>query len=164
MRSLRAVRLAVALAAGVALAGCRRANAGTMGIEKAQTDSLVGIVHVIGVEARPEVTLTLDDAKSSVILDGPASLRHLSELRVAVVGERAGARLVVRRFTVLSANGVPATDGVIAAERESLFLVTSDGTRHRLVGPPPLLRNSVGRRVWISGPLEREPVAYGIIE
>jgi hypothetical protein len=32
------------------------------------------------------------------------------------------------------------------------------------VNPPPLLRSSVGHRAWVSGALDRAPVAYGIIE
>ena len=127
-------------------------------------DSIEGIVRIVGVDELPVVTLALDDASPSVTLDGPASLRRVAGLRVAVVGHRSGARLTVRRFVVLAANGVSATDGIIAADGETVALVTPDGVRHRLVNPPPLLRANVGRRAWVSGPLDREPVAYGIIE
>jgi hypothetical protein len=130
----------------------------------APTDSLEGIVRVVGVEAFPQIVLALDSASPAVSLDGPASLRRVAGLRVAVVGERSGARLAVRRFIVLAANGVPATDGMLVADGDALLLVTSDGTRHRLVNPPPLLRSSIGHRAWVSGALDRELVAYGIIE
>lgn len=121
-------------------------------------------MRVVGVEAFPQVVLALDDASPTVALDGPPSLRRVAGLRIAVIGERSGARLAVRRFIVLAANGVSATDGIIAADGESIVLVTPDGTRHRLVNPPPLLRANVGHRAWVSGPLDREAVAYGIIE
>jgi hypothetical protein len=169
----RAARLALALVAG-AVAACHRGSSvaaaespAPVG-EKARapvgTDSLEGIVRVVGVDALPLVTLVPDDASPSVTLDGPASLRRVTGLRIAVFGERSGGRLAVRRFTVLAANGVPATDGVLAADGDALVLVTSDGTRHRLVNPPPLLRSSIGHRAWVSGALDRELVAYGIIE
>jgi hypothetical protein len=145
-------------------AGETRAPAGTDARAPIGTDSLEGIVRVVGVDALPLVTLVPDDASPSVTLDGPTSLRRVTGLRIAVVGERSGARLAVRRFTVLAANGVPATDGVLAADGDALVLVTSDGTRHRLVNPPPLLRSSIGHRAWVSGALDRELVAYGIIE
>jgi hypothetical protein len=141
-----------------------RAPFGTDARAPVGTDSLKGIVRVVGIDALPVVTLVPDDASRSVTLDGPPSLRRVAGLRIAVVGERSGARLAVRRFTVLAANGVPATDGVLAADGDALVLVTSDGTRHRLVNPPPLLRSSVGHRAWVSGALDRAPVAYGIIE
>jgi len=177
----RAARLALALAVG-AVAACHsgsrvaaaespppvggeaRAPAAQDAGAPVGTDSLEGIVRVVGVDALPVVTLVPDDASRSVTLDGPPSLRRVAGLRIAVVGERSGARLAVRRFTVLAANGVPATDGVLAADGDALVLVTSDGTRHRLVNPPPLLRSSVGHRAWVSGALDRELVAYGIID
>ena len=173
MKPGRAARLALALAAG-AVAACHRASSVAAAespapvSEKARapvgTDSLEGTVRVVGVDALPVVTLVPDAASRSVTLDGPPSLRRVAGLRIAAVGERSGARLAVRRFTVLAANGVPATDGVLAADGDALMLVTSDGTRHRLVNPPPLLRSSVGHRAWVSGALDRELVAYGIID
>ena len=181
MKPGRAARLALALAVG-AVAACHRGSSvaaaespapvgGKARAPAAQdasapvgTDSLEGIVRVVGVDALPVVTLVPDDAGRSVTLDGPPSLRRVAGLRIAAVGERSGARLTVRRFTVLAANGVPATDGVLAADGDALVLVTSDGARHRLVNPPPLLRANVSHRAWVSGPLDREAVAYGIIE
>jgi hypothetical protein len=177
----RAARLALALAAGAVaacnrgsrvaaaesptpVAGQARAPAGTDARAPVGTDSLEGIVRVVGLDALPVVTLVPDDAGRSVTLDGPPSLRRVAGLRIAAVGERSGARLAVRRFTVLAANGVPATDGVLAVDGDALVLVTPDGTRHRLVNPPPLLRSSVGHRAWVSGALDRELVAYGIID
>jgi hypothetical protein len=166
----RAAQRVFALAAGVLLAvGCHRAggatNAGAAGsVPASKTDSIEGVVRVVGTDAFPQVVLITGDASPAVTLDGPGALRHLAGLRIAAVGERSNARLLVQRFTVLSANGVPATDGTVAADGNALMLVTADGMRHRLLFPPPLLRANVGHRAWISGPLDREPVAFGIIE
>jgi hypothetical protein len=158
----RPARLARALAAGALVAACHRAGAGAS--RQPSADSLQGIVRVVGVDALPQVVLVLDDASPAVMLDGPLSLRRVAGLRIAVFGDRAGARFVVRRFVVLSANGVEATDGMLASDGETLVLVTPDGARHRLVHPPSPLRAATGHRAWVSGPLDREPVAFGIIE
>jgi hypothetical protein len=85
-------------------------------------------------------------------------------LRIAAVGTLAANRLAVARFTVLAANGVPATDGTLALSGDALVLVASNGKRYKLVNPSPVLRANVGHRVWVSGPLDRQPVAYGIID
>ena len=81
-----------------------------------------------------------------------------------MIGRLAGTELGVERFVVVAANGVPATDGWLVAEGAVLYLVTADGQRHPLVRPSPNLWAHAGSRAWVSGPLDREPVAYGIIE
>ncbi len=164
MRTSRAAALALALAAGAAAIACRPARPAVAPRPAAANDSLEGTIRVVGVEVIPVVTLAFEGVTPSLTLDGPASLRRVDGLRVAVTGHRNGATLVVTRFVVVAANGVPATDGVLASEGASTVLVTADGVRHRLVNPPPLLRENPGHRAWVSGPLDREPVAYGIIE
>jgi hypothetical protein len=121
-------------------------------------------VRLVGVDADPQVTLAFDDGRASVALVGASTLRRVDGLRVVVIGSRRGTQLVVGRFTVVAANGLPATDGVLTADGDALTLVTSDGMRHQLVNPSPALRAAAGHRVWVSGPLDRAAVAYGIIE
>ncbi len=170
MRSRRRGELTVELL--VALAVCSPASAchrsGGVPNEAAgrgaAADSIEGIVRVVGVDALPQVTLTRDEGSPAVTLLGVESLRRVAGLRVAVAGILRGTRLTVSRFHVIAANGVPATDGVLAADGDALTLVTADGKRHPLLKPSPALRAAVGHRVWISGPLDREPVAYGVIE
>lgn len=173
MSAARAARLALALAAAALVPGCHRASRGVAHGSQPATaqpgtpvrlDSLEGTIRVVGVDALPMVTLAFDDGRPALTLDGPASLRRATGLRVAVLGERSGSRLAVRRFLVIAANGIPATDGMLVADRDALVLVTADGARHRLVDPPPFLRANAGHRVWLSGPLDHPPVAFGIIE
>jgi hypothetical protein len=123
-----------------------------------------GIVRLVGVDAFPQVVLARDDSSPAVTLDGPMSLRRVAGLMVAVVGARVGTRFTVTRFVVTGANGAKAVDGILAMEADSLTLVLGDGKRIRVLGGPPALRAAIGHRVWISGPLDRAPVAYGIIE
>jgi hypothetical protein len=170
------MRPAIVLAAVVVVCACHRASggsgdaggAGTAAAEQpvasAPADSLQGMVRIVGLDAAPQVTLALDDGSPAVTLVGTPSLRKLAGLRVAVVGVRAGRQLTVSRFVVISANGIPATDGMLAADGGVITLVTADGSRHPLVSPSPALRAAVGHRVWISGPLSSAAVAYGVIE
>jgi hypothetical protein len=148
--------------AGMACHQTRGAPPG--GADAAAADSIVGIVHVVGVEALPRVTLAPDGGGEALTLVGPSALKRVDGLRVAVIGRLAGTELSVERFTVVAANGVPATDGRLVADGAVLYLVTADGARHPLVRPSPNLWAHAGGRVWVSGPLDREPVAYGIIE
>jgi hypothetical protein len=163
---VRTVRRVLALVCGGLFAACHHAAGGTASEARAPVavDSIEGTVQVVGVDAFPEVSLALDDGRPALTLVGPASLRRLAGLRVRVIGDRSGTRLTVRRFTVLAANNVAATDGMLASDGDAVILVTPDGARHRLVSPPPLFRSNIGHRVWVSGPLDQAPVAYGLIE
>jgi hypothetical protein len=155
----------VALVLATAVAACHRGGAQAAVLrDNSASESDTGIVRVVGVEAAASVVLEIDGARQSITLDGPAALRRVDGLRVAVTGARAGARLTVRRFAVLSANGVPAVDGMLAKDGDATVLITIDGVRHRLVNPPALLRENAGHRAWVSGPLDREIVAFGIIQ
>jgi hypothetical protein len=163
MHGSHVVRLALALVAPLA---CRTTLLRTAAPESmAQAnESRTGIVRIVGLDALPVVTLALDDGTPSLTLDGPASLRRVDGLRIEVTGGRVGPKFIVRRFAVIAANGLAATDGMLAMDGDALLLVTPDGVRHRLVNPPALLRENAGHRAWVSGPIDREAVAFGIIE
>jgi hypothetical protein len=153
------------VALGVMLAACHHTNAGSTGRPAAEAvDTMVGQIHVVGVEPFPDIVLAREGGGPAVTLVGPPALGRLDGLRISVVGRSVGSRFRVREFTVVSANGVAATDGRLVADRRALYLVTADGRRHPLVSPSPNLWAHVGGRVWVAGPLDREPVAYGIIE
>lgn len=129
-------------------------------------DSLRGHVQVVGVAEQPTVTLVPDGGGHAVLLNGPSIglLRKVDGLVVDVIGTTNGRDMLVDHFTVVAANGLPATDGRLAMSGDTLLLITADGVRHPLVRPSPVLRARVGHRVWVSGRLDREPVGYGIIQ
>lgn len=166
MFDLRGPHLALAAIISITGAACHhasgRAPSETPGSPVA--DSVQGTVRLVGTSAFPQVTVSKDDGGPSIALVGPTSLRAVVGLRVVAVGFLVGAKLQVSQFTVLAANGIVATDGILTAEGQSLVLITREGTKYRLVDPSPVLRNAVKHRVWVSGPLDRAPVAYGIIE
>jgi hypothetical protein len=128
-------------------------------------DTLEGTIQIGGVQAFPQIMLLGDSGGRTVVLHGPKELAHLLGLRVAVFGKLgADDKFAVKQFRVLAANGVPATDGRLIAEGDTLALETADGARHPLGRPSPGLRKYVSRRVWVAGPLDQEPVSYGVIE
>ncbi|HWZ58362.1 MAG TPA: hypothetical protein VNW46_05240 [Gemmatimonadaceae bacterium] len=133
-----------------------------------QVSAVTGRVDLVGTD--PLLTIVViptTDPKHHILLDGPlmTQLRHVNGLEVELEGQMHGRFLTVRQFTVVAANGVPATDGrLVAAGGDTLVLITADGVHHHLVHPSPSLRSEVGGRIWLSGPLDREPVAYGLID
>ncbi|HEU4587883.1 MAG TPA: hypothetical protein VFS11_04505 [Gemmatimonadales bacterium] len=169
MRRAECFGIAVALAVGLVAAGCHHRNGNEAEQRGRQADpemadTLEGTVQVGGVQAFPKVTLLGDSGARSATLEGPATLARVAGLRIAVYGRQQDDKFVVKQFRVVSANGVPATDGRLVAEGEGLALETADGARHPLGRPSPGLRQYVGQRVWVAGSLDREPVSYGVIE
>ncbi|HEX5385453.1 MAG TPA: hypothetical protein VFW66_02005 [Gemmatimonadales bacterium] len=151
-------------------AACHRTGGNSPGAQPdaAAADTITGQVRLVGVSGKPRVTLVPDSGGSAMTLTGAPALERVNGLSVAAVGRAVpGAeprKFQVREFTVVAANGLAATDGRLAAGGDTLYLVTADGTRHPLVNPSPNLWAHVGSRVWVSGPINQEPVAYGIIE
>lgn len=133
----------------------------------ATDDTLRGVIAVVGSEPATTVTLRPSDGGPSRTLVGPSvsALRTLSGADVWLrATARSGEAVVVSRFAVRSVDGVPAVDGVLELRGADLVLHTVEGSRLRIVAPPPALRDRVGARVWIAGPLHRSPAAYGVIE
>jgi hypothetical protein len=157
------------------LVGCASAgHSGGPSAVPAQTDTFLGTVELTGPDSSASVNLlpTSADGKTyglPIRLAGLPSLRSVSGLLVRVVGtqdhdKRWPDRVTVLRFTVIAAKGQPATDGTLADDAGALYLVTSDGRWHALGHPPVELHTLVGARVWIAGPLDREPIAFGVIK
>jgi hypothetical protein len=153
--------LAFATAAVVACHSGARTES-TVGSVRA--DTIIGTIQIVGSDPFPRTVILPENSGISLRLVGPPSLQHLSGLGVQIVGQRAGEQFTVKSFTVVSANGQPATDGRLVKDGDTLYIVTEDGVRHALVNPSPNLRARVGQRVWVSGPLDREAIAYGFIE
>jgi hypothetical protein len=129
-------------------------------------DSLAGRVEIVGTAEMPDVTLLPSDGGHAVALRGPLtkSLQSVDGLGVVIVGRRSGRDVLVERFTVVSANGLPATDGIVALRGDTLVLISADSVVHALTRPSPVLRAHIGSRAWVSGPVDHEPVGYGIIQ
>jgi hypothetical protein len=152
--------------AAACLVACHGPRAGSANdpARAVQGDTVIGTVQLVGTDPFPRTVILPANSGVPLRLLGPPTLQRVNGLEVQVVGQRAGDQLTVQSFIVVSANGQPATDGRLVIEAGTLYLVTEDGLRHALVNPSPNLRSRVGQRVWVSGPLDREPIAYGFIE
>ena len=168
------------LALLVSLAGChtlRQADPGELVVTQASvSDSVRGRVSVVGSEPMVGVLLSPTGGGATLALSGAPSvlLRGLGGLDVVVrgrlTGERSGTatprmapEFSVDEFEVRAADGVSATDGVVAVADGSFFLVTADGRRLAARYLPQALRQKVGARVFVAGALDGEAASYGVI-
>lgn len=129
-------------------------------------DTARGTIAVVG--PYPTRTVVLTPAQGpEITLTGAhrESLERLSGTEVWVSGRADPQRreLAVAAFEVRSVDGVPATDGILTADGDSLVLVTRDGRRRAVRDAPPALRALLGAHVWVSGSPDREPQAFGLI-
>jgi hypothetical protein len=72
--------------------------------------------------------------------------------------------IAATRFAVRSVAGVPALDGTLRDEGGKLVMVAEDGTRTRVDGAPPALREHLGRRIWLTRPDDGSVATFGVIE
>jgi hypothetical protein len=146
--------------------GTGGAGDGTQGGSGAvvQADTLRGVVRITGAE--PAVTVVLETpARSVALYGGGGVLPRLDGLDVMVQGSaRDGGGFDVAHFAVRALDGVPAMDGVLQREGAAFHLLAGDGVRHALPHLPPSLRDAIGARIWLAGPLSAAPEAYGIIQ
>ena len=125
---------------------------------------LRGTITVVGNAPVTQVQLRAASGGNRT-LTGPElpSLRRIAGLEVALSGYPSPAgEIMVRDFTVLSADGQPALDGVLEHEGNTLYLRTAS-RRVRLGNPPADFHSLVGARVWLTGSPERGPNSFGII-
>jgi len=138
--------------------------AGSPSPSESGVTQLRGTITVVGNAPVTQVQLRAASGGNRT-LTGPElpSLRRIAGLEVAVSGAPSpGGELVVRDFTVLSADGQPALDGVLEHEGNTLYLRTAS-RRVPLGNPPADFHSLVGARVWLTGSPERGPNTFGII-
>lgn len=136
-------------------------------------DSVRGVLAVVGAEPLTAL-LVVPTTGAAVAIEGSQAMvmRGLSRLEVTAIG-----RLVSRRssasptsmvfetdtFVVRASDRVEAHDGLIARDGDRFFLLRGD-SRVAVAFLPAALRGRLGVRVYLVGPLDQPPVAYGIIE
>jgi hypothetical protein len=72
--------------------------------------------------------------------------------------------LLVASFTLLAMDGLPAIDGVLEAVDGGYAVCPVDGSPRMLMDPPPELIDHLGARVWVTGDVSKEIVAFGSLE
>jgi hypothetical protein len=127
-------------------------------------DSLTGVVSITGTSFEQQLVLRWGSTATVLSASGSdsAALSRMGGIEVLVVGNRAEKQFRVVRFTALSVAGSHVVDGVIREDGGRLVLETAAG-RIPLGNPPSALRNAIGARVWIGGPLDTGPNNFGVI-
>jgi len=128
-------------------------------------DTLRGQVAIVGSEPGTWAVLQLDGGRRAVTLLGDRRLLdRLSGLEATVWGTPdASGMLQVERFEVRGSGGVAAVDGVLERRGAGYVLVTHDGRALPIASLPEALREMVGGRVWLAGPLDRPPDSFGVV-
>jgi hypothetical protein len=124
-----------------------------------------GIVSVVGTDRDQHVMIARPGGGKRIEITGPvaALIQRVAGADVSVVGKMSGTSLEAARFIVKTVDGDPALDGTLKVEGSSLFLIQIDGTRTRIVVPPPPLMSLDGARVWITGDPSRAVASFGRI-
>lgn len=112
----------------------------------------------------------------TIALRGPerALLERVTGLEVVVRGTLTTERDVqaaprgapifeVRAFEVRASEGIVAVDGVVNVKDGTYWLLMPTGQRVNTPNLPAELRNQVGARVFVVGPLQQAASAYGVI-
>ena len=71
--------------------------------------------------------------------------------------------MFVERFLVLAVGGEAVSDGVLDLTQDGFILRLTSGGDRTVIDPPDELQLHLGDRVWIAGPAESSPTAFGII-
>ena len=91
-------------------------------------------------------------------------LGHVAGAEVVVTGALSSTQLEATSFTVLSVDQQPAIDGTLRTEGGALYIVAPNGSRTRIVSPPPPLVGKDGSRVWITGDPAKGVNSFGFID
>jgi hypothetical protein len=174
-------RAGLALLGGAMAVACQagQPGAGAVSIDPLSAvvaDSVRGVISIVGTGEQSVIVLAPADGSASLVLDGAVrrAMRAASGLTVVVAGPRGAVRatpgapvpmatMTVEWFRVRAVDGVPALDGTLL-ERDGLYFLEMDGGRRAVISAlPEPLRRQVGGWVYIAGPLDVAPVAYGVL-
>ena len=137
--------------------------------------AISGSIHVTGMVLN-EVVLTTSDRLEIPLAGAPTKM--LTRLDAAGVEVRGfwntDGAFEVSDFVVQIVDGEPVLDGVLIAvydteivtEESSILgyaLRLTRGDTVGLIAPPDELLSHVGGRVWIAGPIDGRPTAFGVI-
>ncbi len=130
----------------------------------AEPDSIRGIVSVTGTSFEQALMLRTENGVIALATNAAdsAALSRMGGIDAIAFGTRVSNRFRVASFRAMTVAGAPVVDGVIREEDGKLSIETAGG-RIALGNPPAQLRNLVGARVWIGGPLTTGPNQFGVI-
>ena len=160
----RSLFLAICIAAGVA--ACTSDPVSTPTFPAVITPTTPPLRSLVGTVDLLQGGVFLTQAEVSIRLIGSEAdaLRSLAGAEVEVRGTNIAAEaFLVSSFSVRMVDGQPATDGILEEVPEGYGLWMPDNTLKMIVDPPAELIQYVGERVWIAGPADQPPVAFGVI-
>ena len=146
-------------------------DSGALQVPQPQIERLQGRLLETGPDPMVAVTLQLDDGGSvNLIGDFESELHRLSGATVAVTGTRRTdhptlGTFAVRRYEILSIEGVKPEVGIIESYETEWFLLIDD-TPVALADVPDDLKTRDGAKVWIIGERTQTRLriqSYGII-
>ncbi len=164
------------LLAVMASVGCRAPGTGAAPGIAVASDTLRGVVRLVGSE--PMATLAVFPAAGDPVVPQGADaelLRSLTGIEVVVRGRVTfdcaadagprGARIFeLASFRVRAVGGVRAVDGILTRVDSGWRLVTLEGEQIAIAFLAPMMRLQEGARVYFVGPFDRAPSTYGIIK
>ncbi len=158
----RLLIIAAVLPLVAATTNCHRAVQ-TAPLAAAQ-DSMRGIVSITGTSFEQSVMLRTDKGTIALGVNAAdsAALSRMGGIDVRVFGTRELNRFRVTSFRAMTVSGAAVVDGFVRDDDGKLSIETPEG-RLALGNPPAPLRNLVGARVWVGGPLATGPNQFGLI-
>jgi len=119
----------------------------------------------VGAETR--IKLVGPDVHRLVSLDGAQVLLHGNWAGQAVpvfIDEPVSAPFAIADFVVLTVGGRQAMDGVLGANEGKYYLRLTDGEAYWFDDTPSEFDTYVGKRIWVTGWLDRPRLTYGVID
>ncbi len=144
--------------------GCRPYPAGTGTANTPGGVEARGVIAVTGTGFEQQIVARTAGGVMPLVANPADSvaLTRLAGVEVVLHGVFGAHGLNVRSFTAVRVGDAPVMDGVVVANGSSLALETTGG-RVALGNPPAALRDMLGARVWVSGPVATGPNSYGVI-
>jgi hypothetical protein len=140
-----------------------------------QVISISGSIHVTGLGLSQVVLTTIDGLEIPLAGYRTLMLARVNDAGVEVRGFwNTDGAFEVTEFVVEIVNGAPVLDGVLIAVYDTeIYTETSTilgyalqltrGDTVELKEPPAELLAFVGDRVWVAGPIDGPPTAFGVI-
>lgn len=167
---MRGSYFSIAIAAAV-LVGCSDTPSPTQVALSPATSSprlvtVSGTVTVNSAGYKGAALMLQQDDGSTIGLTGDqaAAMYSIVNDQVEVDGQiDETSMMLVQRFIVTSVGGQPVIDGVLDLTPDGFILRLTRGGDVGVMGPSDDLQQHIGDRVWLAGPDDAPPTAFGVI-
>lgn len=156
----------ILISAAIAMVACSdetaTAPSGGPGVTvPAPVTTMVGIVAL---DDDGALSLRIDDRLIRLVGGDAEPLRNVIGAEVEIRGTNdVDAGFNVTQFAMRRVEGRPARDGYLEFNDDGYALRQLDGSYTALIDPPAELIEMVGHRVWVAGPSDARPEAFGLL-